>query len=194
MSKILKKFEALNPLVKALLAFIILSLSLAFLFAPEPQPVDYQDIDFETTSDSRIYFNNVRSFYYHIDRRSKRPMEIYRLKRRIPERDSLGINFAIAHYPGGEQAFIVLEKGSTLEYCDSLQVHFEAYPLIQSLSLLNGEEQYQFAAKVYTSLLEKKEVLLYCGQDSLKALYANRADRLDAEIVLEDYFRLVGKN
>jgi len=194
MTKILKKFQGMSPPAKWLLAFVGVSLTLAFLFAPEPQPVDYEAVSFKTTSDSRLYFNNVRSYFYKIDRFSKKPMNIFRLKRRVPERDSLSINFSIAHYPGAEQAFIIVEPGMAYEQCDSLVVKFDKYPDSEPLKLINGEQQYKVAAKVYSSLLEEGGIFLCCGTDTLQRLYQDKSSQLDAEIVLEDYFKLTLKN
>lgn len=177
-----------------MLTFMITTLSLAFLFAPEAREVNYEEVSFKTTSDSRLYFNNVRSYYYKIDRFSKKPMEIFRLKRRSAERDSFSLNFAMAHYPGGENAFITLEIGRAFEQCDSLYVKFEKYPDPEPLKLIDGEQQFKVAAKVYSSIIAEQAIYLYCGQDSLKQLYTDKASELDAEIVLEDYFKLTLKN
>ena len=194
MAKIWKKFRALNPLVKGFLAFFVLTFGFAFLFAPELKPVNYEEVSFQTTSDSRLYFNNVRSFFYRIDRFSKAPMEIYRLKRRSGSRDSSNLNFAIAHYPGADQAFIVAELGADYRHCDSLILRFEAYPGVESLELMDGEQQFKIAAKVYSSLLEEQRIFLCCGSDTLKQLYVDKAEELDAEVALEDYFKLTLKN
>lgn len=194
MTKILKKIQDLSPPAKWLLAFVGFALALSFLFAPEPQVVDYEAVSFNTTSDSRLYFNNVRSYFYKIDRFSKKPMQIFRLKRRVPERDSLSINFSIAHYPGAEQAFIIVEPGKAYEQCDSLVVKFDKYPDSEPLKLINGEQQFKLAAKVYSSLLEDSGIFLCCGSDTLQRLYQDKSSQLDAEIVLEDYFKLTLKN
>ncbi|MCR9154147.1 MAG: hypothetical protein NXI09_08560 [Bacteroidetes bacterium] len=194
MAKILKKLKRLNPLAKGMLLFVVAAFGLSFLFAPEQKPVDYRELSFKTTSDSRIYFNNMRSFFYKIDRFSKRPMEIYRLKRRSPERDSIGINFSIAHYPGAESAYIVCEIGAAYEHCDSLSVKFSKYPDSEQLKLMNGEQQFKLAAKVYSSLLEEEAIFLCCASDTLIQLYMDKSSQLDAEVVLEDYFRLTQKN
>lgn len=194
MQKVLKKIHKLPPPIKWLALVIGLLISLAILTAPEPKPVDYKAVSFETSSDSRIYFHNIRSYYYDIDRFSKKPMEIYRLKRRTKADDKERINFDIIRAAGMEQAFIYTNVGAKFRECDSLSLAFEMYPLEKSLQLLNSEDHFEIAAMVYTSLLSKKSIYLLCQSDTFKELYLDKAAQLDAEITLEDYFRLVLKN
>ena len=156
--------------------------------------MNFEEVSFETSSDSRMYFNNIRSYYYRIDRFSKAPMEIFRLKRRSENRDSTSLNFAIAHYPGTGQAFIVAELGSLYKTCDSLTLVYQVYSNPDNLMLMDGERQFKVAAKVYSSLLQEQNVFLRCGEDTLKQLYVDKAEELDAKVVLEDYFKLTLKN
>ncbi len=183
-----------SPLIKGFLIFLVLAIGLAVSTAPKPIPVDYREVSFKTSSDSRIYFHNVRSYYYDIDRLSKRPMEIYRLKRIGEERASESLNFDIIRAAAIDEAFIFARVGTAYEQCDSLTVKFEKYPEAEDLTLINSERNFQIAAKVYTSILESRPVYLCCGSDTLKQLYVDKASQLDAEIALEDYFRLTLKN
>lgn len=194
MQKILKKLKKMSPPVKWLFGFIAFSVALSILTAPQKKPVNFEELSFETSSDSRIYFHNVRSYYYNIDRLSKAPMEIFKLKRRSAYRDSMSLNFDIIRAPAMDQAFIYTEVGSSFKQCDSLVVKFSKYPEIEPLKLLNAEGSFRLAAKVYSSILEEEEIFLCCGNDTLQKLYEDKSSELDAEIVLEDYFRLTRKN
>ncbi len=189
-----QNFKNLAPPVRWFILTMATLLALAFLFAPEIKPVDYQAVSFKSTADSRMYFNNIRSYYYHIDTRSKAPTTIYRLKRRSSERDSSNLNFAIVHYPGAEEVFIFASAGKAYEQYDSLRVIFDKYPDAENLLGINREGHFRIAAKVYTSILEEKAVYLAHGDDTLKRLFTNKASSLDAEITLEDYFKLTLKN
>lgn len=195
MQKYVRKFKSLTPPLRWFSLFILGMLGLAFYFSPEAKAVDFTEISFQTSADSRLYFNNVRSYFYHIDTRSKSPAIIYRIKRRSPERDSLSVVFDIVHYPGAEDAFVFTTAGKGFGDSDSLFLAFENYPNNEILSGINGEGHYRIAAKTYSSLLDQGRVFLLSGSsDTLQELFTDKASRLDAETVLEDYFKLVLKN
>ena len=188
-----EKFRQLNPPVKWLLGFIFGVLVLAFAFAPRPQPVDISKISFNTTSDSRLYFQNIRSFYYNIDALSKKPMIIYKLKRRKAAEDSMSLQFSIIQHPLTDNAFAYAELGGNWKQYDSLYVEFTSFKG-ELLGHLSSEAHYRIAAKVYSSLLEGKPVYLLSANDTLRQLYTNEQARINAEITLEDFFRLTNKN
>lgn len=195
MKKYWEKFRALPLPAQWLVYFVLGLLILSFLFAPEVKPVDYRDISFSTTADSRLYFNNIRSYYYHIDNRSKAPTAIYNLKRRSPERDSTNLNFSIIHYPGAEEVFIFSALGKAYEQYENLKVSFIKYPNeAERLNGIDREGHFRIAAKSYSSILDNQAVFLLNGSDTICQLFADKASLLDAEITLEDYFKLTLKN
>lgn len=188
-----KKFRRLNPPVQWLFVFIVCILILALAFAPSPKPIDYNQVNFTTTSDSRLYFQNMRSFYYNMDTRSKKPMIIYRLKRRKPETDARGLQFSIVQHPLAGNAYAYAELGEKWKQYDSLHVAFLNYSR-EVLGNLNSEDHYRIAAKVFSSLLDNEAVFLVSRTDTLTELYADEQLRLNAEITLEDFFKLTNKN
>gem|GEM_PF-1212931 len=191
MQKWLKKLREAPPPVRWLLVFMVAALGFAILNAPRPRVVDYTIVNFNTSADSRIYFNNMRSYWYEIDRLSRQGTEIFRLKRRSAERDSSNLNFAIINPIGSDQVFIYTELGAFFESCPNLSLHYSLYSDSDSLRLLNAEQHFGIAAKVHSSLIENGAIYLCCGSDTLKTLYQDRREALDAEVVLEDYFRLI---
>lgn len=188
-----KKFRRLNPPVQWLFVFIISILILALAFAPRPKPIDYNRINFTTTADSRLYFQNMRSFYYNIDTRSKKPMIIYRLKRRTPAQDALGLQFSIVQHPLAGNAYAYSELGQSWKQYDSLYVEFSTFSK-EKLGNLNSEDHYRIAAKVFSSILQDEPVYLVSKKDTLTQLYADEQLRLNAEVTLEDFFKLTNKN
>lgn len=188
------KYKSLPILWRWFLQFLALMLIIAFIFAPKKRPIDYTDISFESSANSRLYFHNVRSFFYRIDTRSKAPMLIHRLKRRIPERDSLNLNFDIIRQSAADEAFIFSYLGNHFQNFDSLSLKFSAYADGESLSNLRNEDHFRIAAKTYSSFLKEEPIYLMQGSDTIQELFSDRAAFIDAEITLEDYFKLVQKN
>jgi hypothetical protein len=193
MKKWWEKFQALNPPIRWLIYFCATLLLLSFLFAPTPKPINYQEVSFETTSDTRLYFHNVRSFYYHIDARSKSPMIIYRLKRQSPARDSTNLTFDIIRHPADDNAYIFVRPGSAFKQYDSLDVLFSEYSSSIIVPLMDIDRHYEVAAKVFSSFLKNGRVWLAYKGDTLNELYLDRAQKLDAEVALDDYFKLIKK-
>jgi len=188
------KYKSLPILWRWFLQFLALMLIIAFIFVPKKRPIDYTDITFETSANSRLYFHNVRSFFYRIDIRSKAPMLIYQLKRRVLERDSLNLNFDIIRQSAADEAFIFSHLGNHFKHLDSLSLHFTACADGEELSNLRNEDHFRIAAKTYTSFIKDEPIFLMRGSDTIQELFSDRAAFIDAEITLEDYFKLVQKN
>jgi hypothetical protein len=189
----LKKITKINPAAKALLLFVFSVLFLAFVFAPTPRPIDLNEVSFETTADSRIYFHNVRSFYYHIDARSKKPMRIYRLRKRTPENDSLTLQFNIVQHPSTDESFVFAQAGKSFKQYDNLSVSFSGIDGREDLENINAIDHYRIAAKVIRSFDKGESIFLLSNADTLKTLYQENQNRLNVETILEDYFRLINK-
>lgn len=194
MRNLIQKWKKVNPAARALFLFVVLLLGLSFLFAPQPKPVDYRQVSFATSADARLYFHNVRSFYYAVDSRSKTPMVIYRLKRRNAAEESSSLQFAIVQHPHTDEAFPFVELGNTLKQYPHLAVHFSKYGVTKPLSKLNAQEHYAIAALTYSSFLAESAVLLLDQTDTIGPLYRDKELRRNASVTLDDYFTLIGKN
>lgn len=190
-----KKYSALNPPARWVIQFMLLALSLSFIFAPELKaPALEEEPRFDTRSDSRLYFHNVRSFYYNIDARSKAPMIIYRLKRRSAQRDSVNLSFDLIQAPQSEQAFLFAQLGAGFGKLAHGLIAFGDELSPEPLQKMNSEDHYRLGLKVYQQLQKEEAIWLLNASDTVAALYADPAARLDAVTVLEDFFRLTRKN
>lgn len=194
MQYIREKVKNMPLLAKALLAFISIVLGLSFLFAPQPKPVSIYDISFATTSSSKLYFKNVRSYYYDIIHDNKSRFTFYKLKRR--SRDTLTplVQFEIIDNPLADEAYLYAKINPLNR--DSLKLvttHLDSIVKVK-LSLMNNEAYYKLGAIVYRALIHNNPVYLTDGNDTIKQLYTTKLENLNAEIVLEDYFKLVSKN
>lgn len=183
--------------MKWLIAFIVILLGLSFLFAPEPRPVDLGSIGFETNSSSRMYFHNVRSYYYDIYEREKAPFILYRNKRRSRDTAKADLQFMIVENASAGEAYIFAEANPELERYDSLAVALsetedEPFEKIY-IRDINNEGHYRLAAKVYARLLVNEQIHLMSRNDTIRELYVDKREELAAETTLEDYFKLVNK-
>ncbi len=191
-------YDKISPPAKWLIAFIIIVLGLSFLFAPRPHPIVLTEISFTTTSSSRLYFKNVRSYYYNIYPREKPPFTIYRLKRRIRDTNQAYLQFMIIDNQSADEAYIYAESSPVFKQYDSLAVFIpnvkDTTDRLAFLSTMISEDHYLFAGVVFTKLLRGEKVFLMNKSDTLTELFTGKKELRNASTVLEDYFKLVNKN
>ncbi len=191
------RWHKLNPPVKWFSYFLLFMVGFSLLLAPTPQPVNWEQISFSTTASSRLYFKNVRSYYYNIFSREKPPLVLYRYKRRLRDSSFAHLQFMIVENPHADEAYIFAEANfgpeqltaSRLVFSDADTSHNSTPPL----HLLNNEGHYQLAARVYNHLLDNEQIMLVNGNDTIMELWASGKLRDNALTVLEDYFTLVHK-
>ncbi|MDZ7846427.1 MAG: hypothetical protein U5L96_06495 [Owenweeksia sp.] len=63
-----------------LLGFIAVLIGFAFLFPPKPYPVNLAEISYGYSSSSKLYFHNMRSYFYHINENERSPLGIVSIK------------------------------------------------------------------------------------------------------------------
>jgi len=187
-------FSETSPPAKWLIVFIGLVLGLSFLFAPRPKTVDWNTVEYSTTSSSLLYFKNIRSYYYNIYPNEKAPFILYRFKRRDRDTNSHKLQFTIVHNPLQNEAYLYAELPSYSKQYPSLSVKFpETKPFIWQDEQLKNDDYYQLGAQVFNHLIDGRAVYLCSANDTLAQLYASKKAKLNAETVLEDYFKLVNK-
>jgi len=193
MKRFMKWWKNLNPPVKWLFYFIAGMLTLSFLFAPQPQPVDLEKVNFTTQAGSRLYFKNVRSYYYYINPREKAPFVLYRYKRRLQDSSGYHLPFLIIENPKGEEAYIFAEASEDMLKLEDPTIHFEAGVKSFKLKEMNNQEHLILAARTYNALLKNEQIWLLNRSDTVSELYQNKVENANAEVVLQDYFKLINK-
>ena len=190
-------YKSIPILGRAVILFVVCFLSLILLFAPRPHPVDMHTASFGMTSSARLYFHNVRSYYYDIKPHEASRFVLYHLKRRERDTNVVCLQFTIVENTSGEEAFIYIELQ------DAGKQYQKPHVLISTKSLdstvteplynLNNEGHYQLAAAIWKALLEDQDFYLLDDRDTVGPLLQTHRARKNAEIVLEDYFKLIGK-
>ncbi len=192
----MKTFPKIPGPGKAVILFVMMVLGLSFLFAPTPQPVDLSEVSFNMTSSARLYFRNVRSYYYQIKPDKASRFILYHLKAQETLSGKLHLDFTIVENPLQDEAYIFLElQGSGKQYenphvlINTDQGLTEKWPL----NGLNNEEHLKTAAALWKALLLEQKVFLQMGNEGITPFLDQPRTRKNAEIILEDYFKLIGK-
>lgn len=167
---------------------------LAFLFPPAPTRLDLTTPRARTTSDKRLYFQNVRSYYYRRDTRSKAPMEIYRLKDVPPQWPALALRPRLVLHPVQQRAFVSWVPGKACKQRDTIIVSF---PNAQQRFIwhpqLTWRQQFGLAGRVYGALKQNQKIAFQSKIDTLDPVAPGQASRQALEVILKDYFNLLAK-
>lgn len=183
------------PPVRWLLWFVVVVLTLSFIFAPEPKPVNWNKFETHTTSDSRLYFNNIRSFYYHRYPEEKPPMVLYRLKNRIKDTADVQLHFTIVLNILTDEAFTVAEwQNLPWPKEDMLLTAYTDKDTVKlPINYLSAPAEYKLARVIYNTLQKEGQFYLAHNNDTVVRLLHQPKQRETAETVLRDYFKLIQK-
>ncbi len=192
----MKKLAQINPPVVWLWIFILGLLGLSFAFGPTAKRLNLHEVKFSTTSSSLLYFKNIRSYYYDIDE-SRKPFVLYRLKERNKDTSIISPGFTIISNPLNDEAYVYIEnEGRHKQYALNTVFITEADSdtlLYENISKMNNEEQFEMAASIYLTLINEADIYGTGREGKPAKLFADDLSRRNAEIVLEDYFKLVNK-
>jgi len=174
-----------SPLVKYFLIFVFSLLALSFLFPPKPKVPSSNDPTFTVRSADKLFFKNLRSYYYHSEWDNAGVFNL----RRFKKLDSETLQFLLIENEALDEWYIRAYWSDSLT--DRLWwIEHQAV----ALDSLNNEEQWQFAFEFYSAILNNKE-LKYCNTDnSSDCVYLDEEQRKKYEANLFDYFRIIGLN
>ena len=147
-----------------------------------------------TTSDKRLYFNNVRSFSYHRDPRSKAPMEIYRLKDVPPGWDSLPLRPQIILHPSQQRAFVHWTPGPEVKQSDSVFVinASQNAPLAWHPEA-TWQTNFTIAGAMLRALAHDDSLYIREAGSPKRPAWPGQESRQAAQTILVDYFKLLAK-
>ena len=192
----MKKLSKINPPVLWFWVFVVALLGLSFLFAPTAKLLNLHEIRFTTTSSSILYFKNIRSYFYEVDA-DRKPLLVYRLKSRTSSTVERPLDFSIVSNPLSNEAYIYLETNSKFKQSLKPSVFMVKENsdtlLYADVTKMNNEQHFDMAASIYLSLLSDEDIYLTTSERSRIKLFEDDHSRQNAEIVLEDYFKLVNK-
>ncbi len=180
-NNIAQRWNRLIPPVRWMVYLFSGILVLSFLFAPTPSPHDYFNTDFSYTSSSKIYFNNVRSYYYIRSNEQKAGFHSYELKKQRMRAEEWPFTLLLLDNWRSEEVYINVEM-------DSLLVALEVDTTRYMVKAFNRDDMHAIAASVYLAVKENK-IVKAVYSDSTTIVFDDRKDRKALETCLFDYFR-----
>jgi hypothetical protein len=165
----------------------------AMLTQPDERPDKLEDITFDTTTPSELYFKNVRSFYYRQTEEGDGILHAYRLKSLYDNEDEIFLPFVIYHNWRSKEAYIRLDTNFLVAVETTAYVLIEHPNGVDSFAFpdFTHDSQFAFARDVYRALRDDKDVRITGLHAQPIALTGQK--RIASQRVLTDYFKLIEK-
>jgi hypothetical protein len=167
-------------------------LTLALLFPPTKMEVDLEGVHFSTAHSSKMYFKNVRSYYYRIQEDRQSGFTLYRHKGFSYPENSDGLRMIIIDNWRVDEAYIFFEFADheTKFFLEVPQISPDLLPLNQ----VNNELLYEGAKAMFLAYQKGYEVTIKSEFGISWPLVNDRRYKRAMESTLEDYFRLTGRS
>lgn len=156
--------------------------------------VDTQNIQFETTDNSVLFFKNLRQSYYDKQENTVAKVDIYRYQKRNQAQNQPVINLAIVHHWRNDKAFVMIEPSELLNQEARLEVSWQ-----DTVKQTKGkyifdfgdmELHYQFATSLYTSIQAKYALQIKSAGQWIDLMPTEDEKETFRKVML-DYLRLV---
>lgn len=156
----------------------------------QDKSITLEDIDYDTRDDTELFFKNIRQSAYHLEENKPASINMFRLKDNQVDSTSLEPNPVIIHHWLRDKAYIWLEFGGRSNFEKPLQLSI-AYPEGETTLTFDGSSPVnhtKVALALFNATLTEAEVT--CGD--IEILPLNSPSRSNYQLVLNDYFRLLG--
>ncbi len=171
-----------SPPIRWMVYLFSAMLSLSLIFAPEAKPTDYYHTDFSYHSSAKLYFHNVRSYYYYREEEDKAGFFRYELKKQRMMDSLLPFGLFILDNWRSDEVYILLEFDSTISHIKVDTTTFNA-------ASLNRDKMHLMAASIYMALNDDKPIMVKSENGSFEKVCTDRKQIKTLETVLFDYFR-----
>lgn len=147
---------------------------------------------FRTTAPSRLYFKNMRSYYYNQDTKSDTRIDVYTLKAFSDDATHPILLPIIMDNWLEDEAYILLEQNAYPAWTDTLQLKWsdETQVKIITISTLTLAQHYELAKRLFDDLKQGHKIRYYTTTKEWKVLYANQTERANFLSVMKDYYNL----
>lgn len=178
-------FSGKNKLVMFMIAWMYQSCTLN-----QEKPITIEDLEFDTRDDTELFFKNIRQSSYHLEENKPASINIFRLKDIRLDSNSLEPNPVIIHHWLRDKAYIWLEFGGLSNFDEPLDISI-AYPQGEKTISFDGsspKNHTEVALALFNASLTESRITC----NNREVLPLNTSSRTNYQLVLNDYFRLLG--
>ena len=154
--------------------------------------VEVEQVDFETSEASELFFRNIRQTYYRKDKQPESNLDIYRLKKLV--RQNPKFFPTIVHNWQYDEAYLIMDFDFSLNKENKLILLWngnqDGKMNSQVYTIKNKESHFQLSTTIYNHILNEDRVLVKQNNDTLR-LFENNEEKEGFRITMVDYYRLV---
>ncbi|MEH0156994.1 hypothetical protein V6R21_22895 [Limibacter armeniacum] len=152
------------------------------------------EVDFKTTEQSKMFFNNVRKLSYDIEEDKNTDRLFYRINERITDDDQLLLNLCIVQDPKIDAVYLMLEPSKKIDVTKGIKLKWESNDGksegIYEYEQGNVHEQFSFLTEIYNGLIEQRSFYFVEDGQEIPILDAEN-EREAFRKTMMDYYRLV---
>ena len=176
--------------------FIVSALLLSILWPYEAKLVDWEaPPTYAVLESDEIYFNNTRIVYYRTEESkelTQQGFKTHRATKAFKDTAQPLMNATIINHWRNDLAYVVFEPNLRSYFEEPILLQIGDTAITLDINHMNFEDHYELAATLFERSLSYQRPYLIQGKDSL-LLYGTQANEKVNQVVLKDYFRLVGK-
>lgn len=185
--------------MKSSLSYIVTIFGLFFLCfcdVPEATREYISDRQFRTTTPSQLFFKNIRSSSYNVQRKEDTKIDRYTLKKFSRTADRPILYPVIVNNWLEDEAYIFIEKNNYPDFSDTISVRWESDTTAGQFDIhhFNRPNQFEFAGQLYEVLLRNYQIYVKNSRGQWVPLFAENYDRNNYLITLRDYYQLIEVN
>jgi len=164
---------------------------LVIVTQPDQRPDKLKAEGFATTQSSRMYFQNIRSFYYLKSEEGGGMLEAYRLKSLFETTEAPVIPFVIYQNTLTSEAYIRVDTAFVDPRYRQIQIEMDTMRMVLPFPDADQESQYEFGKVVY-KVLRDDGSLSFLSEEG-EEIPVSGQQKTQIKMTLTDYFRLLDK-
>lgn len=158
-----------------------------------PRP-DFEKADFNTTEQAKLFFKNVRAYYYDTDLYSFNGAEVYRWADRERDSTKIWINPVLVVHFLQDKAFILIESSAALKESCKPFLFSASTTAYDSISLEPNamQEHFNLNVFIYDAIEAESHLYLKSNDGQHLPVLADASKRGSFTKQMRDFLRLVG--
>ncbi|MFN7118632.1 MAG: hypothetical protein ACK4TA_17675 [Saprospiraceae bacterium] len=163
---------------------------------PAPSSITQPQQQFRTTPPARLYFKNMRSYYYQQSTEAETKIDFYTLKKfQDPEERPL-LMPVIADNWLEDEAYIFFKNDQTDLFTDTLHLQLEDNNNMDTLvwTKFDYEGQYLMIQQLFEALQKGHKINVYSQRKTWIPLFDNQSEYANFLRVVNDYYNLTEKS
>ena len=185
-----------NKLYKSALGFIVGALLLSILWPYKHQLIDFDlEPDFAVLESNEIYFNNTRIVHYKTTESedlNTAGFKVHRMSKFQKDSIKTHFNFAIINHWREDRAYIVFEPINPSLFSDTINIAVGDTMMKLQIDHMDYRDHYSFASEIFKRSLNYELPYMVNDADST-LLFGPKPNGKTNEVILKDYFRLIGR-